>query len=232
MNKKKTLKKAFALLKIILSDDSFYNSLSGPSVIMTNNCGELYQSLSYNWPDATLLLCIFHILQQVWRWLYESCHSIAKNDRVITIKLFWILVYARHNEDHVSAYTVLFEYNLTNKYSLCVRYFEDLCNSQRWAICFWNEELTRGSNTSYYVQARFLVMKDYLLKKQSQFNINKLFDKVTNKFEDHHKGCLLYVADGTFDRVYSQRFKGTNYKSNAGNAHLLLKSLVKTSFFF
>ena len=187
MNKKKTLKKAFALLKIILPDDSFYNSLSGPSVIMTNNRGELYQSLSYNWPDATLLLCIFHILQQVWRWLYESCHSIAKNDRVITIKLFWKLVYARHNEDHVSAYTVLFEYNLTNKYSLCVKYFKDLCNiSQRWARCFWNEELTQGSNTNNYIKAQFLVMKDYLLKRQSQFNINKLFDKVTSELEDHY----------------------------------------------
>ena len=182
-----TLKKAFAFLKSILPDDSFYNSLSGPSVIMTNNRGELYQSLSYNWPDATLLLCIFHILQQVWRWLYESCHSIAKNDRVITIKLFWKLVYARHNEDHVSAYTVLFEYNLTNKYSLCVKYFKDLCNiSQRWARCFWNEELTQGSNTNNYIKAQFLVMKDYLLKRQSQFNINKLFDKVTSELEDHY----------------------------------------------
>ena len=37
---KETLKKAFALLKSILPDDSFYNSLSGPLVIMTDNCGE------------------------------------------------------------------------------------------------------------------------------------------------------------------------------------------------
>ena len=182
-----TLKKVFALLKSILPDDSFYNSLSGPSVIMTDNCGELYQSLYYNWPDVALLLCIFHILQQVWRWLYESCHDIAKNDRVITIKLFWKLVYAKDNKDYVSAYTVLFEYNLTNKYSLCVKYFKDLCNiSQHWARCFWNEELTQGSNTHNYVKAQFLVMKDYLLKRQSQFNINKLFDKVTSELEDHY----------------------------------------------
>ena len=182
-----TLKKAFALLKSILPDNSFYKSLSGPSDIMTDNCSKFYQSLYYNWPDVALLLWIFHILQQVWRWLYESCHDIAKNDRVITIKLFWKLVYAKDNEDYVSAYTVLFEYNLTNKYSFCVKYFKDLCNiSQRWARCFWNEELTQGSNTNNYVKAQFLVMKDYLLKRQSQFNINKLFDKVTSELEDHY----------------------------------------------
>ena len=43
--REETLKKAFALLKSILPDDFFYNSSSGPSVIMTDNSDELYQSL-------------------------------------------------------------------------------------------------------------------------------------------------------------------------------------------
>ena len=59
-----------------------------------------------------------------------------------------------------------------------------------------------------------------------------LFDKIMGEFEDHHKRRLLSVVDGTFDEVYSQCFKGTNYKSIEGNAHLLLKILVKISFFF
>ena len=200
---------------------------------MTDNCEELYQGLSYNWPDATLFLCTFHIFQQVWRWLYESCHGIAKNDSVIIMKLFRKLVYAKDIEDYVSAYTVLFESNITNNYNLCVKYFEDLCNiSERWARCFQNDELIQGSNTNNYVEAQFLVIKDSLLKRQKQFNINMLFDKVIGEFEDHCKRCLLSVADGTFDAVYSQRFKGTKYKSNEGNSHFLLKTLVETSFFF
>ena len=58
------------------------------------------------------------------------------------------------------------------------------------------------------------------------------FDKVIGELEDHYKRCLLSVADGTFDGVYSHFFKGTNYKSNGGNAHFLLKILIKTSCFF
>ena len=42
------MKKAFALLKKILPGGSFYNSSSGPSVIMMHDCDEFYQSLSYN----------------------------------------------------------------------------------------------------------------------------------------------------------------------------------------
>ena len=114
---------------------------------MTNNWDELYQSLSYNWPDATLLLCNFHVLHEVWRWLYESCHGIAKNDRVIIMKLFQKLGYAKDIEDYVSACTILFESNITNKYNLCVEYFEDLCNiNERWARCFRNDEITHWPN--------------------------------------------------------------------------------------
>ena len=133
--REETLRKVFALLKSILPDDSFYNSSLGPSVIMTDNCDELHQSLSYNWPDATLLLCTSHILQQVWRWLYKSCHGIGKNYRVIMVKLFRKLVYAKDIEDYVSTYTVLFESIITSKYSLCAKYFEDMCCiSEHWDV--------------------------------------------------------------------------------------------------
>ena len=93
--REKTLTESFALLKTIFPDDAFYNSPTGPSVIMTDNCDELHQSLSQNWPEATLLLCTFHIHQQVWRWLYESCHGIAKDDRVVIMKLFRKIIYAK-----------------------------------------------------------------------------------------------------------------------------------------
>ena len=34
-----------------------------------------------------------------------------------------------------------------------------------------------------------------------------LFEMEMGEFEDHYKRCLLPVADGTFDGVYSQHFK-------------------------
>ena len=43
-----------------------------------------------------------------------------------------------------------------------------------------------------------------------------LFDKLIVEFEDHFKRRLLSVADGTYDGVYSHRFKGSNFKSCSG----------------
>ena len=55
-----------------------------------------------------------------------------------------------------------------------------------------------------------------------------LLDKVMDEFEDLYKRRLLSVADGTFDGVYSQLFKGTNCKSIEGHSHPLRKIPVKS----
>ena len=57
---------------------------------------ELSRSLHCNWPNTTVLSCIFHVLQQV----YERQHGVSKDDRVGIIKLFRKLVYA----DEVAGY--------------------------------------------------------------------------------------------------------------------------------
>jgi len=56
---------------------------------------------------------------------------------------------------------------------------------------------------------QFLVVKDGVLKRQRQYNINQLLDKLMHDFEEHFKIKLLSVADGTFDGVFSGRFKGS-----------------------
>ena len=76
--KEETLRKAFMMLNSLLSDKSFFGrgASVGPQVIMTDNCTELRQVLRETWNESVLLLCVFHILQQIWRRLYDKSHSI------------------------------------------------------------------------------------------------------------------------------------------------------------
>ncbi|XP_066936171.1 uncharacterized protein [Clytia hemisphaerica] len=113
-----TLSKAFKLLKSILPEDAFFNTPEGPSVIMTDNCKELHNSLRYNWPNARLFLCTFHILQQVWRWLYEKAHGISKLDRVKIMQLFRRLLYAEDIESHLALHEEFFNAEVVKKYNL------------------------------------------------------------------------------------------------------------------
>ena len=79
-----TLVQGFEMLKSLLPNNAFFgrSATLGSQVIMTDNCDELRNALRETWPKSTLLLCVFHVLQQVWRWLYEKAHGISKNDCV------------------------------------------------------------------------------------------------------------------------------------------------------
>ena len=59
-------------------------------------------------------------------------------------------------------------------------------------------------------------LKDTILRRQRQYNINQLLDKLIIEFENHFKQRLLCAADGTFDGVFSARYKGSFVKTTPG----------------
>lgn len=69
--KQQTLEDALQLFKSCLPDFSFHGAspTTGPKVFMTDNCYELREALKNVWPNATTVLCIFHVLQQVMPFL-------------------------------------------------------------------------------------------------------------------------------------------------------------------
>ena len=66
--KASTLEYGFQMLKNCFPEDAFYGRGcdAGPKLILTDNCKEERSALKCTWPLVTLLLCIFHILQQTW----------------------------------------------------------------------------------------------------------------------------------------------------------------------
>ena len=84
-----TLVKSFTMYKEMLPDNAFFGrGVNGPAIFMTDNCSELRAALCFVWPLSILLLCLFHILQQVWRWLCDSNNAIAVHDRQSLINVF------------------------------------------------------------------------------------------------------------------------------------------------
>ena len=80
-----------------------------------------------------------------------------------------------------------------------------------------------------FVEAQFLVIKDSILCRQRQFNVNMLLDKLFSEFEEHFKIKLLSFADGPFDGVYSKRFMGFSKNEKTGIDFFVVS---KERFFF
>ena len=120
-----TLITAFTMLKDILPDNSFFGK-NHPEVFMTDNCSELRQALYEVFPESRCLLCIFHILQQVWRWLFEKKHGISEHDRLQIMKSFRNLVYEREEDIFEAFLNDFFDLPYLVKYPAAVLYFSEL----------------------------------------------------------------------------------------------------------
>ena len=193
--KEQTLKDALKLLKSCLPDYAFYGA-QFPKVVMTDNCYELRSSLSEVWPGAVSLLCIFHVLQQVWRWLHEKKNAISMEDRPKLLLAFKKILYAECEEDMQNDFDDLVGDTASN-YPGFVKYITDVFEEcEAWAMCYRVELPLRGNNTNNLCEAQFLVIKDTILNRQKEVNIVGLMDKLTNELDQHYSNKLLSVSSG------------------------------------
>ena len=93
------------LLKSILPEDAFFRRGElGPQVVMTDDCQALRQALSECYPQTTPILCVFHILQAMWRWLWDAHNVVPKSDRQHLLQLFKAMVYAKNPGELEASY--------------------------------------------------------------------------------------------------------------------------------
>lgn len=61
-------------------------------------------------PEAAQLLCIFHLLQAVWRWLWNKEHEVEIKDRQTMFSIVKDMLYARE----MSTVELLYQQALDN----------------------------------------------------------------------------------------------------------------------
>ena len=132
-----TFVEGFTLLKNCMDENAFFGHRSlGSMVIMTDNCSELRDALKIVWPVSQLLLCIFHLMQQVWRWLYEKKNSIHADHRPEILSLMKSIIYAEM-EDISERTDDMLEHSLFEKYPNAAKYLEDVLDlKESWALAY------------------------------------------------------------------------------------------------
>lgn len=84
---------------------------------MTGDCKAEQNAIESVWTGITLLLCIFHLLQALWRLEWNSDHKIEKADRpMLLFNLFKFLVYAQTSQDYEKKKRDLFNDDMVKKY--------------------------------------------------------------------------------------------------------------------
>lgn len=66
---------------------------------MVDDCRAEQKALREVFPEVNVLLCTFHVLQSVKRWLNNTSHKIEKEQKTVLQKLFSLLLYANTEKE-------------------------------------------------------------------------------------------------------------------------------------
>jgi len=89
---------------------------SYPATIMTDDCDALRNALRRVWPKSKLLLCHFHVMQAVWRWLWSAEKKGGKKDWKTLIILFRAILYSPTDEEANTNYAKFKRSSIAKKY--------------------------------------------------------------------------------------------------------------------
>ena len=79
----------------------------GPHIFITDDATATIKALENVWPSAIHILCQWHCLQAVWRYLGNGRNQIKKEDKPILMRLFRKMVYAESRARYEEFYQEL-----------------------------------------------------------------------------------------------------------------------------
>ena len=136
---------AMSTLGELLPEQSFFGKGS-PSNIITDDSIAERDGLHRTWPTATLYLCIFHFLQTMWRWLWNSNNKVQKDDRQYLMKLIRRLVYATTIENLEKEYKSFTDNVVVAQYG----------NLSKYVDGYWTRRKREEKNGQYASETKHL----------------------------------------------------------------------------
>ena len=215
----KILTEAFHAFKEILPNFAFHRrgKLRGPVIFMTDDADAEINALRKVWPEATLLLCVWHVLSAVWRWLWASKHQIKNDDRPYLLKIFRSLVYAQSSDDYENCKADFLSDNTCNKYPKYIQHIEKAYfgRKEAWAISVRNDLKlpTHSTNTSNFIEISFRLTKDDQFNRTKAYNLPDLLDILLDDSE-YYKKRLLDIGNGRFDAIKNSKSRYVGKESS------------------
>ncbi|KAG1662103.1 hypothetical protein GQR58_021112 [Nymphon striatum] len=194
-------------LDIIPYDAFFGRGSRGPIVFLSDDSEAERQSLEEVFPEATLVLCVFHLLQAVWRFLWEGKNNIRKDHRPDLLFLVKKMTFASSIEDLKKAYAELQANEIAGRYPNYLIHCEKLHERRHaWAVCYRNDLPVRGNNTNNYAEAAMRILKDQIFERVRAYNVVQLLDFLVTRMNAYNERRLTDLSNGRVDVTISRRY--------------------------
>jgi hypothetical protein len=175
-----------------LTEEIDSSSRWSPAVVMTDNDAALRNGINSSFPHIRRLLCQFHVLQQVWRYLWSRTSEIAKENRVAIMLLFKACVYSDESnfEDHRRSLFLCQNLSTNSK-----GYFHDHFQSYPdWALHCRRKLPTRGHNTNNNAEISVRLFKEGIMHRMKSKSLGHPLPTCTSVLDAFYCSRLLDYA--------------------------------------
>ena len=202
------LTKGYSMLKNILPESAFFHrGPLGPRVIVTDDCEPEFQSLLDVWPSATHVLCVWHVLEAVHRWLLSARNNVNnEEDRKYLFKQFQKLLFCKTVEEYSECLETFLEDPILEKYDQFLTHLENLYlnRPEKWALYARATLSDHGNVTNNYVESHFRIMKECVFHRHKSFNLPDLLDVLMKDESEYYRRMCIDVANGRFNSRQSK----------------------------
>lgn len=156
----------------------------GPKIIMTDQSDAERGALGSVFNFAILLLCLFHILQAFWRYVWKGQHKVEYQARSPIFFAFREVVYAPTEEKFEELWQNLVSIPEVQNNSTLLKHLNGDLKPKysEWALCMRRDLLTRGIDTNNFSEAAMKLLKDKACQRQKCFSPIQLFDFIVTRF--------------------------------------------------
>lgn len=186
-----------------LTEEVDPSSRWNPSIAMTDGDSAIRKGLKSTFPDIVLLLCLFHILQAVWRFLFSKESGVDKRHRQLIYKLFRKSAYAPNRDLFDSSRSEL--YSAEGLTSRSKTYFDGVWKmASDWALHYRQRLVTRGHQTNNMSEVSVRLFKEGVMMRLKARSLGQLLDMCTNQLDAFYRKRLLDLAHsrGNLSHLY------------------------------
>jgi len=217
-----TISAALRLYLTMLDDRCFGGrGTAGPAVFMTDDSAAERGALQDVFPDSTLLLCAFHILQAYWRFLWDHKTGVKQQYRQQLFSILKAMLYASSEEQLRSLFEAAVSDATVQQHDKVLKHLQclyDRCSE--WALCWRSDLPVRSNQTNNYCESAMRVMKDKVLQRTKAFNVLQLIDFVLTRLDGHYQRRLIDAANNRLqDSGRSSRFLATSKTTDVASIH-------------
>lgn len=184
------IKCGFQLLKNMLGEEIFGGNPEGPILFMTGDSLAEQRAILETWTRSKCLLCIFHVLQAVRRWLVNAKNRIPQSRQNMYLEDFKAILYAETVDDCIQQYEAA-KSHVTNNINY-LSYLESYWSrKEHWALAYRSGLETKENNTNNLSEAVMRMVKEKMFNRVKAFNDVQMVDFILNKFDQYYKVRLL-----------------------------------------